>query len=111
MRRAERASDGRRELADAKAAIQDIGKQMDQVVEQPASALREARLAAMRATLAAKRAEAESLEQEIVAQPTLLSLAQRRRDEAQLQVVQAERRVKALDELVNKRRIADTEAA
>ena len=111
MRRAERASDGRRELADAKAAIQDIGKQMDQVVEQPASALREARLAAMRATLAAKRAEAESLEQEIVAQPTLLSLAQRRRDEAQLQVAQAERRVKALDELVNKRRVADSEAA
>ncbi len=110
-RRADRASAARQELADARAAMQDIGKQLDEVSAQQPSPQRDAQLTALRSTLAAKRADSEALEQEIVAQPTLLALAQRRRDEVQLQVSQSERRVKALDELVNKRRIADTETA
>lgn len=110
-RRADRAGSERRELVDARAATQDIAKQLDEVNAQPASAMRDARIMAISSTLAAKQTEAEALEQEIAAQPTLYALAQRQRDEAQLRVAQSERRAKALDELVNKRRIADAETA
>lgn len=109
-RRTERIAAAKEELRDAQGAIVDLKKEMAGLGGELGTALGEARLAALRATLQLKQAQVPALTAELAAQPVLLSLAQHQRDAARLELALSERRVKALDELVGKRRLAEAEA-
>ena len=110
LRRTERIPAAKEELRDAQAAILDLKKELAGMGGEGGTALGEARLTALRAALLLKQAQVPALTAELAAQPNLLSLAQHQRDAARLELALSERRVKALDELVGKRRIADAEA-
>ena len=110
LRRTERIPAAKEELRDAQAAILDLKKEVAGMGGERGTTLGEARLAALRAALLLKQAQVPALTAELAAQPALLSLAQHQRDAARLELALSERRVKALDELVGKRRIADAEA-
>ncbi len=110
LRRTERIPAAKEELRDAQAAIVDLKKELAGMGGEGGTALGEARLTALRAALMLKQAQVPVLTAELSAQPTLLSLAQHQRDAARLELALAERRVKGLEELVAKRRIADAQA-
>ena len=110
LQRTERIPAAKEELRDAQAAILDLKKEVAGLGGERGTTLGEARLAALRAALLLKQAQVPALTAELAAQPALLSLAQHQRDAARLELALLERRVKALDDLVGKRRIADAEA-
>jgi potassium efflux system protein len=110
LRRTERIPAAKEELRDAQAAILDLKKELAGMRGEGGTALGEARLTALRAALMLKQAQVPVLTAELSAQPILLSLAQHQRDAARLELALAERRVKGLEELVAKRRIADAQA-
>lgn len=110
-RRAERIVAAKEELRDAEGAIVDLKKELAGMGSETGTALGEARLAALRATLKLKQAQVPALTAELAAQPNLLGLAQQQRDAARLELALTERRVRALEELVGKRRLAEAEAS
>ena len=109
-RRTERIPAVKEELRNAQGAIVDLKKELAAMGGERGSALGEARLTALRASLQLKQAQLPALTAELAAQPNLVSLAQQQRDAARLELALTERRVKALDELVGRRRLADAEA-